>query len=78
MFDANLLFTLLAHQGGWDEFLLVGGPLLVVLLVLLFATRRLNKPSGEDEPGSDSDEPSDGHEAGTDSGEPPSDDHEAG
>ena len=32
--------TLLAHQGGWDEILLVGGPVLVFGGLLAIARRR--------------------------------------
>ena len=31
---------MLAHQGGWDEILLVAGPIAVIVLVLWQATRR--------------------------------------
>ena len=64
MFDSSVLFALLAHQGGWDEFLLVGGPLLVLLLVALFATRRLGQPADEPEAGSDAGDPSGEPETG--------------
>jgi hypothetical protein len=33
----------LAHQGGWDEILLVAGPILVIVLVLWKATRRAER-----------------------------------
>jgi hypothetical protein len=33
----------LAHQGGWDEILLVAGPILLIVLVLWRATRRAEK-----------------------------------
>jgi hypothetical protein len=32
---------LLAHQGGWDEILLVAGPMLVVIGVLALVKRRV-------------------------------------
>lgn len=32
----------LAHQGGWDEILMVAGPLLVFAAVLVLANRRAN------------------------------------
>jgi hypothetical protein len=32
--------TLIAHQGGWDEILLVAGPIVVVGGLLAVATRR--------------------------------------
>ena len=34
------LAAALAHQGGWDEILLVAGPILVVAGLLAVATRR--------------------------------------
>jgi hypothetical protein len=34
---------LLAHQGGWDEILLVAGPILVIVLVLWKATQRAER-----------------------------------
>ena len=34
---------MLAHQGGWDEILLVAGPILVIVLVLWRATRRAER-----------------------------------
>lgn len=39
---------LLAHQGGWDEILLVLGPLAVVGLLLWVANRRVAKQLEED------------------------------
>jgi len=35
----------LAHQGGWDEILLVAGPILVIIGVLWQATRRIKRES---------------------------------
>jgi len=32
-----------AHQGGWDEILLVAGPILVIVLVLWKATQRAER-----------------------------------
>jgi hypothetical protein len=37
---AGLFPSLLAHQGGWDEILLVGGPLVIVGFALWLANRR--------------------------------------
>ena len=34
---------MLAHQGGWDEILLVAGPIVVIVLVLWQATRRADR-----------------------------------
>ena len=33
----------LAHQGGWDEILLVAGPILVIVLVVWKATQRAER-----------------------------------
>jgi len=35
--------ALLAHQGGWDEALLVAGPLLAIVGLLWLAKRRADK-----------------------------------
>ena len=37
----------LAHQGGWDEILLVAGPIAVIVLVLWQATRRADRQVAE-------------------------------
>lgn len=37
---AYLIEALLAHQGGWDEGLIVAGPLLVIVGLLWLAKRR--------------------------------------
>jgi len=39
--------TVLAHEGGWDEILMVGGPLLVFAAVLFLANRRANSKLAE-------------------------------
>ena len=36
---------LLAHQGGWDEVALVGGPIVVIIVVLAIAKRRVDAQS---------------------------------
>lgn len=38
---------LLAHQGGWDEFLMVAGPLLFLSLVVWLAARRFKSAESE-------------------------------
>ena len=38
-------FVLLAHQGGWDEVLLVLGPIVVIVLALAVAKRRVDRMS---------------------------------
>ncbi len=35
--------ALLAHQGGWDEVLLVGGPIVVIIGALAVAKRRVDR-----------------------------------
>ena len=39
----------LAHQGGWDEIMLVAGPIAVIVLVLWQATRRADRQVAERE-----------------------------
>ena len=39
--------SLLAHQGGWDEILLVVGPLAVVGVLLWLANRRVSAQLGD-------------------------------
>ena len=43
---------MLAHQGGWDEILVVAGPLLVVATLLWVADRRARRmgPPGDGKP----------------------------
>lgn len=36
------MWTFLAHQGGWDEFLLVLGPIAVIAAALAVAKRRVD------------------------------------
>jgi hypothetical protein len=38
--------ALLAHQGGWDEILLVAGPIAVVAGLLWLARRRVTRAEG--------------------------------
>jgi hypothetical protein len=33
----------IAHQGGWDEILLVAGPMLAIVFVLWRATKRVKR-----------------------------------
>lgn len=35
--------ALLAHQGGWDEIMLVGAPIVAIIAVLAVAKRRVDK-----------------------------------
>ena len=48
---------ILAHQGGWDEMLLVAGPIIVVVALLRMAERRARRNRAEheaDSPGQNS------------------------
>lgn len=45
---------MLAHQGGWDEIVLVAGPIAVIVLVLWQATRRADRQVAEREKLADS------------------------
>ncbi len=38
-----------AHEGGWDEILLVVGPLVVLWLVLVLAGRRARRLAGDEQ-----------------------------
>ena len=35
--------VILAHQGGWDELLLVAGPIVVIVAVLALVKRRVDR-----------------------------------
>jgi hypothetical protein len=39
--------ALLAHEGGWDEVLLVVGPILAIVGLLLLAKKRVDAAAGE-------------------------------
>ncbi len=39
--------TLLAHQGGWDEIILVAGPVIILAGLLWLANRRADKAAKE-------------------------------
>lgn len=41
--------ALVAHQGGWDEILLVAGPIVVIIAVLAVAKRRVDAMDHGDE-----------------------------
>ncbi|HUF99406.1 MAG TPA: hypothetical protein VMM60_14855 [Ilumatobacter sp.] len=40
--------VLVAHQGGWDEFLLVLGPIVVIAAALALAKRRVDAQAASD------------------------------
>lgn len=44
--------SLLAHQGGWDEILLVAGPIAVILVLLAIVNRRIDARLRQDSDGS--------------------------
>jgi len=52
--------ALVAHQGGWDEILLVIGPIVLIIGVLWVAKRRVDRldrtTEGRDVPGGGSDD----------------------
>ena len=39
--------VLLAHQGGWDEIALIGGPVIVIAALLFLAKRRVDALTAE-------------------------------
>ncbi|MDJ0768823.1 MAG: hypothetical protein QNJ12_08515 [Ilumatobacter sp.] len=41
--------ALIAHQGGWDEILLVGGPIVLIIGVLALAKRRVDAQAAADD-----------------------------
>lgn len=55
--------VVLAHQGGWDEMLLVATPIVIFVVLLKLANDRAQrlaeKPSGEPDDGADRGGPSD-------------------
>ena len=42
--------TLLAHQGGWDEILLIAGPIVAIIGLLRLAKKRVSQPLPPDTP----------------------------
>lgn len=41
-FTVHAVFSVIAHQGGWDEILLIAGPMLVIGWLLVIAKRRVD------------------------------------
>ncbi len=39
--------ALLAHQGGWDEALLIGGPMVAIAALLVVAKKRVDAAAAE-------------------------------
>jgi hypothetical protein len=60
VFAAGTAPALLAHQGGWDEFLLIGGPILVICGLLWLAKRRVDAAHITTGAGTSDTEPDDG------------------
>jgi len=58
------VFGLLAHQGGWDEILLVAGPILVIVGLLWLAKRRVDRAVAVRDTGSASEEHPDDRSSG--------------
>ena len=46
-----MVADVLAHQGGWDEVLFVGVPILVFTVVLIVANRRASRMPKHDDSG---------------------------
>lgn len=43
-----MVATIIAHQGGWDEILLVVGPILIIGALLAVAKRRVDRAATTD------------------------------
>ena len=57
----------LAHQGGWDEILLVAGPIAAIVLILWRATLRVDRQSADRQ---DAQRQSDASDIGAEAGKP--------
>jgi hypothetical protein len=63
--------VILAHQGGWDEMLLVAGPIAVIVWLLSLAQKRAERnraqfnASPDEDPGSEDLSTEDSHDART-------------
>ena len=53
------MVTVVAHQGGWDEILLVAGPVVVFAVLLLVAKRRAEQEAAAEAQEADADRPAD-------------------
>ena len=51
-----LVVSIVAHEGGWDEILLVGGPIVVIVGLLALVKRRVDAEIRDDEPRTSSDD----------------------
>ncbi|MGH9134895.1 MAG: hypothetical protein ACRDZZ_13230 [Ilumatobacteraceae bacterium] len=45
--SARLAAHVVAHQGGWDEMLLVAGPIVVIIALLAVVKRRVDGAAGD-------------------------------
>ena len=64
MFAAGAHPVLVAHQGGWDEVLLISGPIIVIAGLLILAKKRVDSALPEDQNSGSS------LDGGTNGGEP--------
>lgn len=54
----TIIASLLAHQGGWDEILLVGVPIVLIIGLLAIAKRRIDaQVAADDHTDSESSQP---------------------
>jgi hypothetical protein len=58
-----LIAPVLGHQGGWDELLLVGGPIAVFALLLWFANRKARAQMERAAESGDADQLADGEDS---------------
>ena len=42
-----IIADIFAHQGGWDEILLVGGPIVLIIALLAVAKRRVDAAAAQ-------------------------------
>ncbi len=63
MFATGTSPAIIAHQGGWDEVLLIGGPIIIIAGLLILAKKRVDSALPDS---NESGTPLDG---GTDDGE---------
>jgi hypothetical protein len=42
--------SILAHQGGWDEILIIVGPLALIVWIVALVRYRMRREDGEEEP----------------------------
>ena len=49
MFATGSNLAIVAHQGGWDEVLLIGGPIIVIAGLLILAKKRVDSALPEEQ-----------------------------